>query len=339
MHMPPAISRMLAIRPEAVTFERLGFLCEAKVRPRLERMLLTFVDGYNLALAIDDDMELLAATLRSRFDDQHVGTAFEGAGMCLGLRDLLAPWGSSRLRAFVEGPGREHEYQTASGAGFALARLPWGLRGWPAYARRLGARLAWCLPDGCGFHQGIFHARRYQDPRSEPPASLPAFARPLFDCGLGRSLWWSQGASPRRIAAAITAFPAARQRDLWCGVGVAAAYAGGVDDDALLDLSDLAGRNREDFLAGVPFAAQMRQKGGNAWSGTDRASLLLLDRTSDDAADWLAEIADGVLHDDGVDRAVRRRDSWLLVRQRLVEELRRASEVVRPKKSPLTTPA
>ena len=112
-----------------------------------------------------------------------------------------------------------------------------------------------------------------------------------------------------------------------------------MDDDALLDLSDLAGRNREDFLAGVPFAARMRQKGGNGWSGTDRAALLLLDRTSDDAADWLTEIVDGVLHDDGVDRAVRRRDSWLLVRQRLVEDLRRASEVVRPKKTPLTTPA
>ena len=333
MQLPPLVGRLLAIRPQAVTFDRLGFLCDAAVRPRLEQVLATFADGYNLALAVDDT-EMLAAELRRSFDDQHVGFAFEGAGLYLGLRDLLAPRGPSRLRAFIEGPGREHDYITAVGAGFALARMPWGLRGWEAYARRLDPLVAWCLPDGLGFHQGIFQPRRYQDPRSEPPAALPAFARQLFDSGVGRSLWWSQGASPRRIAAAIHRFPAPRQREMWCGIGVAAAYAGGVDDEALLDLRTLAGPNRADFLSGVPFAARMRQKGRNPWSGTERASRLLLGCDADAASDWLMEIVDGVVNDGSVDEGARRRDSYLLVRQRLVAELRNPAEGGRPCRVP-----
>jgi hypothetical protein len=66
----------------------------------------------------------------------------------------------------------------------------------------------------------------------------------------------------------------------------------------------------------------MRQKGGNPWSGTDLACRLLLDRSSDDASDWLMEIVDGVVHDQTLDKQARLRDSYLLVRQRLVEELR-----------------
>jgi enediyne biosynthesis protein E3 len=321
MILPPAVNRLLAIRPEAVSFGRLGFLCEAGVRAHLEGVLATFIAGYNLALAIDDGAEL-AATLRGRYDAQHVGFAFEGVGMYLGLRDQLAPWRHSALRTFIEGPGRDFDYITAVGAGFAVARLPWGVRSWTSYARRLDPLIAWCLPDGLGFHEGVFHLSRYQDGRREPPPSLPAYARQLFDSGLGRSLWWSQGAAPRRIAAMIARFPASRQREMWCGIGVAAAYAGGIGEDGLLDLGELAGPNRADFLSGIPFATRMRQKGGNPWSGTDLACRLLLDRSSDDASDWLMEIVDGVVHDQTLDKQARLRDSYLLVRQRLVEELR-----------------
>jgi hypothetical protein len=321
MLLPPAVNRLLAIRPEAVSFARLGFLCEAGVRAHLERVLSTFVEGYNLALSLPDT-ELLAATLRSRFDDQHVGFAFEGVGMYLGLCDLLAPWRPSALRAFIEGPGREHDYIAAVGAGFAVARLPWGVRTWTGYARRLDPLIAWCLPDGLGFHEGIFHPQRWQDGRREPPPSLPHYARQLFDSGLGRSLWWSQGAAPRRIAATIGRFPAERRGEMWCGVGVAAAYAGGIGDDALLELAELAGGNRADLLSGIPFATRMRQRGGNRWSGTDRACRLLLDRGSDDASDWLMEIVDSVTKNG----APKNRDSYLLVRQRLVEELRHTAE-------------
>ncbi|HXT19476.1 MAG TPA: hypothetical protein VN923_01885, partial [Thermoanaerobaculia bacterium] len=91
--------------------------------------------------------------------------------------------------------------------------------------------------------------------------------------------------------------------------------------------------------SGIPFATRMRQKGGNPWSGTDRAALLLLDRTADDASDWLLEIVDEVIQEGNLDKhspayQARLRDSYLLVRQRLVDELRHAAEGGRPCKLP-----
>jgi hypothetical protein len=276
MILPPAVNHLLAIAPEAVSFDRLGFLCEAGVRVHLERALMTFVEGYNLALDLEEG-ERIAATLRARFDDQHVGFAFEGAGMYFGLRDLLAPWRPSSLRAFTDGPGREHDVITTAGAGFALARLPWGVRSWPSYARRLEPRLASCVSVGLGFHEGVVHFARYQDGLREAPPSLPPDARALFDAGLGGSLWWSQGAAPRRIAATIARFPLSRHRQLWCGVGVAAAYTGGAAESELLELGELVGQHRADLLAGIRFAIRLRRTGVNPWWGTDLASRLLVD--------------------------------------------------------------
>jgi len=320
--------RLLAIPPRLASFSELGFTpCDAAVRGRLEKVLETFIQGYNLALSIDDP-ELIAATLHRQLDAHHVGFAFEGAGMYYALRDLLAPWRPSRLRAFLEGPGNDHDYIVAVGAGFALARVPWGRWLWPSYSRRLDPLIVWCLPDGYGFLQGIFHPRRYIAGRADPPSVLPAFARQLFDSGLGRSLWWSQSAEPWRIARVIDAFPEARRPEMWCGIGVAAAYAGGAADadGAGLELRDLAGPYRADFLSGVPFATRMRQKGRNPSAVTDRACELLLGVSADEASDWLVATVERVLADESVAREVRLRDSYLLVRRRLVEELRNSAQ-------------
>jgi hypothetical protein len=324
MTISTSLGRLLAIPPRAASFSELGFApCDAEVRGRLEKVLETFIHGYNLALSISDP-ERLAATLHDRLDAHHLGFAFEGAGMYYALCDLLAPWRPSRLRAFLEGSGRDHDYIAAVGAGFALGRLPWGRWLWPSYSRRLDPLIAWCLPDGYGFLKGMSHPRRYIDGRAAPPSVLPAFARQLFDSGLGRSLWWSQGAEPLRIARAIDTFPEARRPELWCGLGVAAAYAGGArdGDGALLVLRDLAGPYRADFFSGVPFAAHMRQKGHNPSPVTGRACELLLGRSPDAAGDWIAATRERVLADESVSREIRLRDHYLLARRRLVEELR-----------------
>jgi len=314
--------RLLAIPLRAASFAELGFApCDAEVRGRLERVLETFIHGFNLCLAIGDPGEL-AAALRDRFDAHHVGFAFEGAGMYYALLDLLMPWRPSRLRAFLDGPGGDHDVIAAVGAGFAIARLPWGRRLWPWYSGRLDPLIAWCVPEGYGFHEGMVHADRYVAGRAEPPAVLPGSARQLFDSGLGRSLWWSQCASPQRIRQAIDGFPARRRPQMWCGIGVAASYAGGAGDEALGELRELAGPYQADLLSGVPFATRMRQKGGNPSPVTDRACELLLSRTPDDASDWIVATLQRVLADESSEREVRLRDNYRLVRQRLVEDLR-----------------
>jgi hypothetical protein len=309
--------RFFKLSPDAVSFDRRGIDCaNPAVRASLEKILAVFVAGYNIALAARDDA-IVAKQLTDTFDAHHVGFAYEGAGMCYALFDLLAPWSRSRLRRFTDGAGLKHDYIATVGAGFAVARVPWGGRLLNRYLHNLKATVAWCVIDGYGFHQGIFHPAWYTVECREAPARFPPYARQLFDSGVGRSLWWTQGASSARIAQAIDRFPQARRGEMWCGIGVAAAYAGGVEQHILDELLERSGAWRLDFLSGFPFAARMRQKGENASLWTERACKRLLGMSAGCAADLLVGHVDEVVVElNGHERALRER-GYALLRRRL----------------------
>jgi hypothetical protein len=149
------------LSPKEASFDRRGFeSADAMIRSSLEEILRVFIAGYNLTLQIRGH-ELLVQKLEDEFDSHHVGFAFEGAGMCCALFDLLAPCGTSRLREFTDTVACKHDYITTVGAGFAVARLPYGLRVLDRYNEKLDPMVAWCIPEGYGFHQGFFHHRSF----------------------------------------------------------------------------------------------------------------------------------------------------------------------------------
>jgi hypothetical protein len=278
---------IFALSPRAVALDALGFACaDQRVRESLEKILSVFVAGYNAALK-GRDYALVSTQLANEFDPHHVGFAFEGAGMCYALFDLLTPWSASRLRAFTDGAGRKHDYIATVGAGFAVARIPWGRWLLESYLQRLEPAVAWCVIDGYGFHQGIFHPERIAENSRHWRSALPAYARQLFDSGIGRSFWWTQGASPARIRQMIDRFPEASRAEMWCGIGVAASYAGGVEDDVLADLFEQSGTWSDDFLCGFPFSARMRQKGENPSRWTERACTNLLKISAEESAELI----------------------------------------------------
>jgi len=312
---------LLAISPREASFERRKFEnLDSMARADLEEVLRVFISGYNLTLEIQDH-ELLAQKLETIFDSHHVGFAFEGAGMCCALLDLLAPRRVSRLRTFTDAAGRKHDYIATVGAGFAVARLPYGLRVLDRFSEKLDPMIGWCILDGYGFHQGVFHHQSFVDECKDPPGGLSDYGKQLFDAGLGRSLWWVKCASPGRICQSIDRFPQTRRSEMWHGVGVASAYAGGVGEDALMELLELSGTYRTDFLSGVPFAARMRQKGENASPSTDLACRSLLKMTADQAADLLVRYLDETAAGwTGTEKELGRR-GYMLVRERLTHEL------------------
>lgn len=291
--MLPALKKLLLSQsPAEASFAARGFEpCDPAVRSRLERIIQTFLAGYNRALETAGP-DALASSLDASYDAHHVGFAYEGIGLWFALLDLLFPRRQSRLGSFITGPGRKHDYIITVGAGFAVARVPWGLRSMGRLMEKLDPLIGWCIPDGYGFHQGFFHHRRYIEACEPPPAQLPEFGRQLFDSGIGRSLWWVKGADPARIATAIGRFSPPRRAELWCGAGVAAIYAGGADRDCLRQLAELAGPFRNDFLCGAPFAARMRQKGGNPSLWTEEACRLLLDATAEEVSDRASRCID-----------------------------------------------
>jgi enediyne biosynthesis protein E3 len=157
------------------------------------------------------------------------------------------------------------------GAGWVLARLHRKVE--PSLAR-LDPLLGWLVVDGYGFHEGYFHWQRYVK-EQRLPKQLSGYALRVFDQGLGRSLWFVDGADVERIPGTIAAFPQQRRADLWSGVGLACAYAGGVDLSEIEHLRSAAELYQPYLSQGAAFAAKARQRAGNPANHTELACQIL----------------------------------------------------------------
>jgi hypothetical protein len=271
--------RLFGIDPDEVSLSRRGIKpASDHAGERLERIGRTFVNGYHAALE-SADLASLTAVL-DRVDIELRGFAYEGAAMGRYLLDRFCLPGGRRFNHFLAGPAAPHVYMTHVGAGWAMARLPW--RVIPAL-RHMDSLMRWLAIDGYAFHEAFFRAERVVE-RQEIPRSFSGYARRAFDLGLGRGLWFVEGADVRRIAARIRRFELHRHADLWSGTGLACAYAGGVDEADVAWLRETAQTHRPALAQGAVFAAKARQRAGNPAAHTDLAVRLLCDCSADRAA-------------------------------------------------------
>jgi hypothetical protein len=270
---------LFGIRPAEVRFDRRGFQwTDAQSRAHLERVGESFVHGYHAAL--DDDRPAPLAARLLTVDLGWRGFAFEGAAMALVLRDWLAPWRAGRFAAFLTGPGSAHSYMMLVGAGWALARLRRPLTVAPAGDDPL---LRWLVADGYGFHEAYFHVQKTVI-RHQTPARIVGYAGRVFDQGVGRALWFVNGADSAQIAATIASFPASRRADLWSGIGLACAYAGGVPPSAIDALCQAADGFGSELAQGAAFAAEARAHAENMTPHTEFACRRLTGRSAFQAA-------------------------------------------------------
>lgn len=300
---PPATSplgrlrrSLLGIPAERVLPELRGFVVlDGARRARAIRVGESFLAGYHAAL-LDPRPEPLARTLAEHVEPGWCGFAFEGAGMALAIQDSLFPRlrRPSRVQEMAAGPGFPHRYLVVVGAGWVFARIP---RRFGRALSGLDPVLRWLAFDGYGFHHGYFGWRRAIE-RRRVPRRLRGYARRAFDQGLGRSLWFVRGMDPGGIASTIETFPAHRRGDLWSGVGLASAFAGGLTDDELRELRRLAGPATPHVAQGVAFAAKARLESGEPTPWLASAAAVLAGASPEE----LAALTDRVrveLPDDG----------------------------------------
>jgi enediyne biosynthesis protein E3 len=114
------------------------------------------------------------------------GFAYEGAAMGMALLDGLLPWRRPRLGKFVAGSADRHIYVAHVGAGWAIARLPFGAK---RILRQLDPLLQSLAFDGYGFHQVYFAGAADFQSQTAPP-TFDRNAHRAFDQGLvcGRPL-------------------------------------------------------------------------------------------------------------------------------------------------------
>ena len=92
------------------------------------------------------------------------------------------------------------------------------------------------------------------------------------------------GADVDRISDAVGVFPEPRRADLWSGVGLACAYAGGADAAAIQTLHRSAGPYTPQLAQGAAFAAKARVWAGNQTEHTDLACQTLCGISAEAAA-------------------------------------------------------
>lgn len=287
----------------------------------LEAAVLAAIEGYHATL---DGSNFAALIPRlDKIEPGLRGYAYEGAAMGLTGLDCILPW-KKRLDAYIAGPGSAHIYMVHIGAGEALARLR--RKPEPFIASLQDRVLCWLAMDGYGFHEGFFSQQRYVDEKVVP-RHLSAYARRIFDQGVGRSLWFTRGAQIEHIVSTITSFPASRQADLWVGMGVACTYVGGVDAAALERLQQAAGPYGPHLATGAAFVAKGRQRANNPVAHT-RLACEVLCGVSNEKAAQLVDIAFEDLPTDGPEPA------YELLQQRLLAQFaERVAHSYQPKES------
>jgi hypothetical protein len=110
------------------------------------------------------------------------------------------------------------------------------------------------------------------------------------------------GADVTRIARTVAGFAPTRQADLWSGLGVACAYAGGADEEAVRRLFGSSGRHQGAFAQGVAFAAKARQAAGNPSAHTEMVCWTTCNLAAHDLATLADETVTG-LPPDGAEPA------------------------------------
>jgi hypothetical protein len=291
------------------------------MRKRVERVGAVFTLGYHSALEIprlEDLIEKLEGV-----ELEWRGFAYEGAAMGLALLDHLTPWQPSRIAEFLKGAGDRHAYMLHVGVGWVWARLPffvsrrergldpllrwlafdgWGFhegffhwpdyvagRRWPRKIRTTGPRDHGTMDQAVGDKVTTLKGYNVKDGARETGQGgvatvVPGYEMRAFDQGLGRSFWFVNGGNPAWIEKTMDVFPEERRRDLWSGIGLAAVYAGEVEETTLEELVQVADGFRPELAQGACFAAKARERAGNLTEYTEMAAQVLCGMSAVEAA-------------------------------------------------------
>ncbi|MFT4974553.1 MAG: hypothetical protein ACI8S6_000436 [Myxococcota bacterium] len=236
--------------------DRRGFRPGA-ARPRLDRVAKCVVHAYNLGLQSGDPEHL--GFLLEMLEPELRGFAYEGGAMGMVTADL---WGISRnrLERYVQGPAANHAYMSYVGAGLALGIFH---RNPLTYMERLDPFTKWLVLNGYGFCHGYFSTARAIE-KQVVPARITGPAARAYDAGLGRALWFVDAAQPEALAKTVARFEPQRHAALWSGIGLACAYASGIDRQQLVALRQAAGAHSPWLAQGAVLAAHTRHVAQNS---------------------------------------------------------------------------
>lgn len=261
-------------------------------RQTLEEITRAVFAGFHTALETPSPL-----TLKNRLEKlvkpELLGFLYEGATMGLAVLDSLDLLRRDRFGAFLKASPTQNWPAFALGYGLASARIPWARKRILNGLHPFDSMSRWFVFDGFGFHDGMFRMKQVFR-RQIRPSYLQGFAAQIYDQGLGRSLWFGQGADPSRVVDILRRFAPLRQMDLWAGVGFASSFAGGADEETLNQFATAAGAHRPYMAMGTALAASCRKALRNKPQHTVLACKTVCQLAFDEAAALVEECWSGV---------------------------------------------
>ena len=246
-----------------------------------------------LFYAKHDNLPALIAYLEQT-EKEFSSIAYESASMAIALKSFEADTFPHEWLLFASGAAAAHHAQVYVGLGWAIAKFNFPFL---TAVKKLDSRFYFRIADGCGYYDGSFKHRRTVT-NKELPVYLPTAAMPMYDQGVGRSIWYTEKADIHKICSKIETFATSRHADIWRGVGIAVAYVGGCDDADLKTLLQHAATNGFQLACGAALAARSRMMANTMTADTKRCSRLWFTLTVDDAiivnedvyCNWIKEI-------------------------------------------------
>jgi hypothetical protein len=276
-------ARRVALTPSftKISFRRRGFpVSPTPGTERLEAIPRSVICGFEWGIETRTQRELEQRL--ALVDVELRGFAYEGATMAYTIRDAMAGRRGHRARDLLMGSGQPHIFLTYIGIGFAMSHLPRPL--WRNVLPDLAGSafyptMSWFAVDGHGFDLAYFRTREYVDqqriPKPYPWDGSPDYFHRAIDFGIGRALWFVHGGRPADAVAAARRFDPRRQADLFSGLGLASAFAGGCDAGELGALLDGAGEHRAEVGLGAVLAVKGRHFSGHVPGYTEAAAKVL----------------------------------------------------------------
>jgi hypothetical protein len=240
-----------------------------------EKIRAVFLET-QLFYATHDDLPALIVYLANT-EKEFSSIAYESASMAIALKNFEADTFPHEWLLFVNGPAAAHQAQVYVGLGWAIAKFNFPFL---KAIEKLESQFYLRIADGCGYYDGSFKYRQTVI-NQQLPVYLPVTAMPMYDQGIGRSIWYTEKADIHKMHSKIETFAADRHANLWRGIGIAVAYVGGCNDEDLKTLLKYAAANGFQLACGAALAARSRTMAKTMTADTDCCSRLWFGLTAD----------------------------------------------------------
>jgi hypothetical protein len=177
--------------------------------------------------------------------------AYESASMEIAMPELRHGRTLENWNTLYRSAEKAHTFHMDIGLGWAFAKTEISPESHQPHTKMM-------VYDGIGYYYGLFKGRKTVK-NHLVPEGINEQQQFGFDQGLGRRLWYISRGEVNELADIIKFFPVTRQANLWRGVGIACAYVGGCEKEALEHLQIASAGFHEQLYTGVTLAAISRK--------------------------------------------------------------------------------